>query len=101
MAGYILGRMQYAPTWVRSTSMDKKYQLCRRPGTYWGVCNTPLLGYDQFLLIKNITHANCWIYTGAYAIRPYWVTTNFYLSRILSMQITGYMQGRMQYAPTG
>ena len=41
------------------------------------------------------------MHTGAYAIRPYWVTTNFYLSRILSMQITGYMLGRMQYAPTG
>ena len=106
MAGYILGRMQYAPIGLRLTSTEKEYYPCGQRGTYWGVCNTPLPGYDQFLsikntthadsrvhsgayafmplsgydqllLIKNTTHADGRIYAGAYAIRPYWVMNNF------------------------
>ena len=75
--GYILGRMQYAPTWVRSISTDQEYYPCRQRGTFWGVCNTPLLGCDQFLLRKNTTHADGRIYAGVYAIRPYRVMKNF------------------------
>ena len=78
MSGHMRGRMQYAPTGLRPTSTDKKYQLCRRPGTFWGVCNTSILGCDQFLPRKNTTHAESGVHTGAYAIRPYRVMNNFY-----------------------
>ena len=61
---------------------------------------TPLLGYDQFLLIKNTTHVDSWIHVGAYAIRPYRAMNNFYRERILSMQMAGYILGYMQYTPT-
>ena len=44
MAGHMRGRMQYAPTWLRSISTEKEYYPCRRQGIFWGVCNTPLLG---------------------------------------------------------
>ena len=37
-AGYILGRMQYAPTGLWITSTDKEYYPCRWPGTFWDVC---------------------------------------------------------------
>ena len=63
--------MQYAPIGLRPTSTNKKYQLCRRPGTFWGVCNTPLPGYDQLLQIRNTSYADGRVYTGVYAIRPY------------------------------
>lgn len=78
MAGYMRGCMQYAPTELGITSTDKEYYSCGRPGTYWGVCNTPLLGHDQFLLIKNTTHADSWVHAGAYAMRPYRAMNNFY-----------------------
>ena len=100
-AGYILGHMQYAPTWVRSISTDKEYYPCGRPGTFWGVCNTPLLGCDQFLPKKNTTHAGGWVHIEVYAICPYRVMNNFYRKRILPMRAAGYILGRMQYAPTG
>ena len=77
-AGYILGRMQYAPTGLRPISTDKEYYTCRQPDTFWDVCNMPLLGYDQLLQIKNISYADGRVYAGAYAIHPYRVTTNFY-----------------------
>ena len=77
-AGYILGRMQYAPTWVRSISTEKEYDPCGQRDTYWGVCNTPLLGCDQFLPRKNMTHADSGVYSGAYVIRPYLGAINFY-----------------------
>ena len=76
-AGYIQGRMQYAPTWVRSISTDKEYYPCGWLGTFWDICNTPLLGYDQPLPIRNTTHADGYVYAGAYAIRPYRVMNNF------------------------
>ena len=38
----------------------------------------PLPGYDQLLPIKNTTHADSWVYAGAYAIRPYLGAINFY-----------------------
>ena len=71
-AGYILGRMQYAH-----------------------------IGCDQLLPIKNTTHADGRVYAGRMLLRPYRAMNNFYRSRILPMQMAGYMQGRMQYAPTG
>ena len=72
------GLMQYAPTWMRSISTDKEYYPCGWPGTFWGVCNTPLPGYDQLLQIKNNSYADGRVYAGAYAMRPYWVRNNFY-----------------------
>ena len=78
IAGYMRGSMQCAPTGLRPTSTDKEYYLCRWPGTFWGVCNTPLPGYDQLLPIKNTTHADGGVYEGAYAIRPYRAMNNFY-----------------------
>ena len=98
--GYIQGRMKYAPTWLWITSTDKEYYPCGQRGTYWGICNTPLLGCDQLLPIKNIIHADNGVHIGAYAIRPYRVMNNFYRKRILPMQTAGYILGRMQYAPT-
>ena len=77
-AGYMRGRMQYAPTWLRSISTEKEYYPCGWMGVCGGVCNTPLLGHDQLLPIKNIIHTDNGVYAGAYAIRPYWVTINFY-----------------------
>ena len=38
---------------------------------------------------------------GRMLLRPYWVTTNFYRERILSMQMAGYILGYIKYAPTG
>lgn len=100
MAGYMRGRMQYAPTWVRSistekehypcgwlgicrgvcfcaptglglTSTEKEYYPCGWPDTFWGICNMLLPVYDQLLPRKNTTHVNGRVCTGAYAIRPY------------------------------
>ena len=78
MAGHMRGRMQYAPTWVRSISTEKEYYSCGRLGTCWGVCNTPLLSYNQLLLRKNTIHADGRVHAGAYAIRSYLGTINFY-----------------------
>ena len=97
---YMRGRMQYAPTGLGIISTDKEYYPCGQRGIYRDVCNRPLLGCDQFLLIKNTTHADDRTYVGAYAIRPCWVTTNFYRERILLMRMARYMRRRMQYAPT-
>ena len=69
-AGYILGRMQYAPTWVRSISTEKEYDPCRQRDIFWSVCNTSLLGCDQFLPIKNTTHADGWVYAGGVCNMP-------------------------------
>ena len=77
-AGYILESMQYAPTGLGITSTDKEYYPCGQRDIYRGVCNTPLLGCDQFLLRKNTTHADGRVHSGTYAIRPYRAMNNFY-----------------------
>ena len=77
-AGHMWGRMQYAPTWVRSTSTEKEYYPCGWQGICRGVCNTPLSGYNQFLPIKNTSYADGRVHIGAYAIRPYLGAINFY-----------------------
>ena len=72
------GRMQYAPTWLQSISTDKEYYSCRWLGVCGGVCNVLLLGYNQFLQIKNNSYADSRVYIVAYAIRPYLGAINFY-----------------------
>ena len=76
--GCMLGRMQYAPTWVRSISTDKEYYPFGWRGICVGVCNMPLPGYDQLLPKKNTTYADGGVHSGAYAIRPYLGAINFY-----------------------
>ena len=78
MAGHMRGRMQYAPTWCDQFLPIKN--TTHADGWVYIVAYAfaPLLGCDQFLLIKNISHVDSRVYAEAYAIRPYRVTTNFY-----------------------
>ena len=69
--GCIRWCIQYAPTGLRSTSIDKEYYPCGKRGIWGGIFNMPLLGYDQLLPIKNTTYAESEVYAGAYWIRPY------------------------------
>ena len=90
IAGYIRGRMQYAPTGLGITFTDKEYYPCGQRGICEGVCNMPLLGCDQFLPIKNTTHADSGIHAGAYAFAPL-----LGYDQLLQIKNTSYADGRV------
>ena len=70
IAGCMRRRMQYAPTGLRLTSTEKEYYPCGWQDICGGICNMPLLGYDQLLPIKNTNHADGRVHIGAYAFTP-------------------------------